>query len=61
MCPLEMESPAVQGGAFAWVFSYPPEHPLPTLTDPAVQCLPELIERHLGRDFLAALAAGGVR
>ncbi len=56
----EMESPALPGGAFAWVFSCAPEHLPLTPTDPTDQCLPELIERHLGREFLAALAVGGV-
>lgn len=59
MRPPEMESPAVQGGAFAWVFSCAAERPSNNPARPAEQCLPRLIERHLGREFLSAWVEGG--
>lgn len=59
MHPPEMESPAVQGGAFVGVFSITAEHPSHTANAPAGQRLPSLISRHLGRDFLALWTAGG--
>ncbi len=59
MRPLEMESPAVQGRAFGGVFSSAAERSLTIATTPAEQRLPALIARHIGRDYFAALAAGG--
>jgi hypothetical protein len=61
MRPLEMESPAGQGGAFAGVFSSQAERSLTTATAPAGQRLPRLIARHLGGAFLAEWTAGGSR
>jgi hypothetical protein len=54
-----MESPAVQGRAFGGVFSSAAERSLTIATTPAEQRLPALIARHIGRDYFAALAAGG--
>lgn len=58
---LEMESPAELGGAFAGMSKRALGHSPNTATTPAGQRLPALIARHIGRDYLAALAAGGVR
>ena len=53
MCPLEMESPAMQGGAFAGVFSCAAERSRTIAIAPAEQPLPGLIALHLGRAFCA--------
>lgn len=55
----EMESPAGQGGAFAGLSKRALGHSPDTATAPAGQRLPTLIARHIGRAYLAALAAGG--
>lgn len=57
----EMESPAGLGGAFADLSKRALGHSPNTATAPAGQRLPALIDRHIGRDYLAALAAGGVQ
>ena len=61
MRPLELESPAVQGGAFAGVFSSAAERSLITGTAPAGQRFPQLIALHIGGAFLAEWAAGGAQ
>lgn len=56
-----MESLAVQGEAFAGVFSITAEQPSPSAATPAGQPLPQLISLHLGRDFLTLWEMGGVQ
>lgn len=59
MRPPEMESLAVHGEAFAWVFSCVPEPLFSNPTSIAFQRLPDLIGQHLGHDSLNAWAVGG--
>ena len=58
MRPPEMESPAVEGGAFAGMFSIAAEHFSNTATGPAGQRLPAMLALHLGDGWLAGWAAG---
>ena len=55
---LHSESPAAEWTANGAVFSVVAEHLPNTATVPTGQRLPALIARHIGRDYLAALAAG---